>query len=720
MKSRFRRKVLEPALVGLTALVVLTGCFSFSVSFSQAAMVVKFMVQGGSDVVSEPSDYEVRFQLGDAWTEGESMSLVFPDGFTASFVTENDVDVLTAGKQATTAQLCDQVDLAVTTIGSAINLERCSGTTALAAGSEIVIIVGRKADSYGSGTHRIINPATPGDYTLSIAGNSGNEGSATISLVANQVDPSTSATLDMYLTTPSGITLTDNGNKVAILSSTPIVVSVAVNVGAEVLGVTVEVNNQTTSLSRNEAGIFSGEIITPSGTSTLSVLATLADGGEVRGNLNLSVVPMGGVYDLMPNGDSSLMPDSVVTIYQKQGDEEVAWDADAYGITNPILTDDGRFGVYVPNGEYILYAVKAGYSEVSVPLTVTNNILTPVINIDPIVVTPIVATESLSKQLADILNTPEAETIALLGLPATLAATASTLTSLIVASSLFPYLQYLFTAPWLLLRGRRKTSGTVYNAITKLPIGLAIVRAYSVPGNKLVRTAVTSPEGQYAMVVTPGRYRLEVTKPGYNFPSVYLEGVNSDGKYHELYIGETLDTGNRNTTIALNIPLDPMFAGDDHAPRLLAFKRLLHTLQRWSVPVGILLSIVVFAINPGIFTGAMVVIQVVVLALVMRLSKARRIRGWGVVSDAQTGKPVSSAVIRLFEPKYNKMIESTLTDNHGRYSFLLGPNEYFVTISKPGYVDTEIRPINYTDKKEPSLFAQDVTLDHLEATAQPA
>jgi len=51
-----------------------------------------------------------------------------------------------------------------------------------------------------------------------------------------------------------------------------------------------------------------------------------------------------------------------------------------------------------------------------------------------------------------------------------------------------------------------------------------------------------------------------------------------------------------------------------------------------------------------------------------------------------------------------------LTDALGRYSFLVGPNEYFVRTNKDGYEENIVRPIDYRGKTEPDAIAIDVPL----------
>ena len=67
--------------------------------------------------------------------------------------------------------------------------------------------------------------------------------------------------------------------------------------------------------------------------------------------------------------------------------------------------------------------------------------------------------------------------------------------------------------------------------------------------------------------------------------------------------------------------------------------------------------------------------------------------------------PVGNAVVRLFEPKYNKLVETT-PPTLGRYSFLVGPNEYFGSIIiAEGYEERIACPIDYRERREPWLLA---------------
>lgn len=293
------------------------------------------------------------------------------------------------------------------------------------------------------------------------------------------------------------------------------------------------------------------------------------------------------------------------------------------------------------------------------------------------------------------------------------AATAAVVTAIVLASSfgLLSYLQFLFTSPFLFFaRRKRKAFGIVFNSITKVAVDLATVRLYDVTNNRLVRSMVTDTQGKYFFIVNPGQYRITVTKNGFTFPSVYLHGVKDDGVFLDVYTGQTVEVSERDATIAANIPLDPEGAGPQHTQRGMILRRLLRKIQFIISLSGVVLSFGVWFFSPSIFAIFLVAIQVVVFLFFWRLARPRRPSGWGIVFDASNHRPVGNAVVRLFEPKYNKLVETVLTDALGRYSFFVGPNEYFVQANKDGYDQHIIPSIDYRRKTEPDAIAIDVPL----------
>jgi hypothetical protein len=57
----------------------------------------------------------------------------------------------------------------------------------------------------------------------------------------------------------------------------------------------------------------------------------------------------------------------------------------------------------------------------------------------------------------------------------------------------------------------------------------------------------------------------------------------------------------------------------------------------------------------------------------------------GKVFDAITNKPLPRAVVRIFDAKFNKLLETQITDSRGRYGFLVGKNIFYLTGEAKGY-----------------------------------
>jgi hypothetical protein len=221
---------------------------------------------------------------------------------------------------------------------------------------------------------------------------------------------------------------------------------------------------------------------------------------------------------------------------------------------------------------------------------------------------------------------------------------------------------------------------------------------------------VTDRGGHYFFTVNPGRYRVEASKTGFTFPSDYLKDKREDGDYLDVYHGELIVVTEKDAVIAANIPLDPSQAAAFHKPANIVWKERLRVIQNVVAISGFVFSAFVAIIRPSWFTVGMVFVQLAVFALVRILAKPRRLKSWGIVYEQKTGRPLAGAVARVFEPRYNKLLETAVTDSKGRYSFVLGPNQYVAVFEKPGYQTVEVRPIDYSKVKGPTAFGQKVGL----------
>ncbi|HAU66541.1 MAG: Fibronectin type III domain protein [Candidatus Uhrbacteria bacterium GW2011_GWF2_39_13] len=477
------------------------------------------------------------------------------------------------------------------------------------------------------------------------------------------------------------------------------------------------------------------------------VLITFEDASTQSVSSYLRAVVPGSISQVI-DGEEATVSSAMISLFERSRNEFIVWDGSPYAQFNPTqTTSDGFFGWYVPNGMYVVRAQLDGYEfSQTETLIVTNNIVNPHLALalitqeqqevsqEPVIgstteefsfVSSVQAAlgaplESTQEILTVIRETPGVQETAEISLPA-LALTATG--SLIVLSAVFdllPLLQYFFTAPILFFgRLRRKSYGVVYNGIAKTPVDLAVVRLFQTtledltlgkPG-RLIQSRVTDKGGRYFFLVQPGVYRIGVTKNGFQFPSDYLHGTKIDGAYLDVYHGELINVTSDDAVITANIPLDPSQADKYHTPTTIARKNTLRKFQHVVAFSGVFSSIIFAVIRPNVLSLSMILIQGVIYLFVRRLATPYKPMSWGIVYDKKTGRPLSQVVARIFEPKYNKLLETQVTDSRGRYAFMLGPNLYYAVFQKPGFKKTEINPIDYSHSEEPKGFSEKVSLE---------
>lgn len=71
-----------------------------------------------------------------------------------------------------------------------------------------------------------------------------------------------------------------------------------------------------------------------------------------------------------------------------------------------------------------------------------------------------------------------------------------------------------------------------------------------------------------------------------------------------------------------------------------------------------------------------------------------------MVYDAASRQTLGQTVVRIFDKRFNKLLETQVTDKDGRYAFFTGPNVYTVTAEKPGYEKFQSKDIDLTKGDE--------------------
>ncbi len=537
---------------------------------------------------------------------------------------------------------------------------------------------------------------------------------------------------DQYFVVNEMIELFPTDSKLDVLVARPITVRAYIDGVPSEASIRLKLGAGLYLMTEEDPGVFSATVTTPlqSGSMQASIISVVGEDEYTLISSMWNLKSFGYTFEVL-EGMRERIGFSRVTLFQQSGGIFQVWNSSAYGQLNPQTTpQDGTFAWYVPIGNYYVVAEGSGYEPVQTAQTfVTNSIVTMQIELkrEPPTIKEVLNTPAapLSKLGAvagiisgEIVNAiqnfrviPEVQKGVDVAAPAVLTASVASTIVLSLGFDLFPLLQYLITSPILLFwRRRRKSWGVVYDAITKMPIDLAIVRLYRLTDGRLVQSRVTDSNGRYFFLADQGEFRISVTKKSFVFPSEYLKGKLQDGGYLDLYHGEPIRVSEENATIAANVPMDTLSAAAQHAPARIRFKRLLRSVQYIVAIGGILLALAVVILRPSIFTVAIFIFQLVVYLFVRRLAKVKKPRGWGIVHDEDTNKPISNVVVRIFEPVYNKLLATAVTDKKGRYNFLVGPNKYYARYEHKNHNPVEVRPIDYSQKTSPENISIDVDM----------
>jgi len=63
----------------------------------------------------------------------------------------------------------------------------------------------------------------------------------------------------------------------------------------------------------------------------------------------------------------------------------------------------------------------------------------------------------------------------------------------------------------------------------------------------------------------------------------------------------------------------------------------------------------------------------------------RKRKKWGVTYNSITKQPVDLAIVRLYKKGTGQLVQSRVTDRQGRYTFIVEPGEYYLTVTKPKF-----------------------------------
>jgi len=518
-------------------------------------------------------------------------------------------------------------------------------------------------------------------------------------------------------------------------NSTVLVVVPITGLGAFPDNAYVTVGGSSYNLSLSPDGTsMRGTFIVPGiGSFPVSVAMTFQGGGAAVSNFTLLGQGGGQVTVQSISGITGQgLAGAKVTLFVQDGGAWVVWNGAPFNQANPQFTgSNGGYVFVVPNGRYYVQVEKEGYATaVSPPRLVTQGVFgeqIALIELPPSMFEGVTSTAAFLdnvghlignalSQIAfwgtvvrDILRQPAVQkAVEDVAIPTLIGLALLNLASALPLFNILAFLQRLFTQPILLFgRRRKKKWGIVYNSLTKQPVELAIVRLIGHESGLVLQTRVTDAHGRYAFSPKPGNYRIEVVKPGYSFPTEYLKGKPHDVDFSDLYHGTVIEAV-KDMVIAANIPLDPVVV--EEPPRKVIFRKTLRAIQQNLALVTVIASVIALVIAPSVLAALFTLGQVGLYLLFHRLSVPAPAKEWGIVFDQATRKAVDRVVIRIFDKKFNKLLETQVTDANGKYGFFVRRNVYYVTAEKEGFEKYVSPDIDLTDKDE-ALVDQNISLN---------
>lgn len=517
-----------------------------------------------------------------------------------------------------------------------------------------------------------------------------------------------------YYGNSGAIQLTPDANgRIGVLSGTNVLVSVPVsNLGSSPARMEIRVGTSLYSLQKTGDGTaFTAIFLAPSpGLYPAEVTVTFDNGSAGRSTHTLNVQPAGQVVEETLLGPSAVgVSGATIQLFRDDG----GWKQ--YGLSQ-LTNESGVYGYVVPNGRYYAEVSKDGYREsISAPFTVRGNVFNDQISLikipkeKPLPEAPAERAAAIAQAAAEqasfavkvaraALQSEAVQTASAVVAPTALVMTLANVASSLSLFNLLAYLQYLFTQPLLLFGRRTKRKwGSVFNALTKQPVDLAIVRLVHFETRLVMQTKVTDKQGRYVFVVKKGNYLIEVVKPGYTFPTTYLANHTEDVEFADLYHGGKLEVA-VGEVLAANIPLDPVVR--EETPQRVLLRKITGKLRHAVAFSGILMGMVILVVTPTATSALLLLAQIGVYLLFRRLALPGKAKSWGLTFDAKTRKPLGGVVVRIFDKKFNKLLETQITDQNGKYGFFVRRNVYYVVAEKPGYAKYTSPDIDLSGKEE--------------------
>lgn len=215
----------------------------------------------------------------------------------------------------------------------------------------------------------------------------------------------------------------------------------------------------------------------------------------------------------------------------------------------------------------------------------------------------------------------------------------------------------LYAFLWFRNRKKHRVWGIIYDKKSGKPVPFAIVKLKH-NSNILVQT-VADMDGKYMLPSSEGLYELEVAQYGYN---TYKEVLNLSG---EKAFGK--DIG---------------IEGVGKYSFVFEIKKILPKVNAIVFSMALPIALIITLLSPNVvnfFILGLYLVQIVTWFLF------RSPRGMGTVYDSKLSSPLANLIVRVYSADTLKLVNTQMTNEKGKYGFLLEDGNYELTISSEKY-----------------------------------
>lgn len=175
------------AIAAIAGLAIVLWSIGFpALRFAEAANVTSFSDTLSDSAPSSVSNHTIQFTTPTGVTNGQTVTVTFPAGFTgAGSITATDIDVAAPSDFTVAANCSGSEQVGASFAGNVLTLEFCSGDGgSIASNGTTTIEIGTNATSGGTGSNRLTNP-TAGSYEISLTAGPSDSGKTRVAIVNN-------------------------------------------------------------------------------------------------------------------------------------------------------------------------------------------------------------------------------------------------------------------------------------------------------------------------------------------------------------------------------------------------------------------------------------------------------------------------------------------------------------------------------------------------------